>query len=51
MQSIEGWKDVRLIFQVWNLSDAAAVQGQGSTKLNALQLFLSAVSRSQKYML
>lgn len=39
MQPIEGWRDVGLTFQMWNLSDAAAVQGQGSTKLNRLKLF------------
>lgn len=51
MRTIEGWQNVGLTFQMWNLSDAAAVQGQGSTKLNRLQLLLSAVSRSQKYIL
>lgn len=39
MQLIEGWQDVALIFQIWNLSDAVAAQGQGSTKLNRLKLF------------
>lgn len=38
MQLIDGWQDIGLIFQIWNLNDVVGVQGQGSTKLNKLKL-------------
>lgn len=40
MQLIEGWQDIGLIIQLWNLSGGVAAQGQGSIKLNRLRTFL-----------